>query len=421
MERRGLKLPLLIGGATTSKPHTSVKIAPAYSQPVVHVLDASRAVPVVSALLSDEQRDAFAEKVRAEQKAAREQHAGTTAKLVTIDEARSKRVPWSLSAQDVPQPEFTGGRVLDDFPLHVIRDYIDWTPFFHTWELRGVYPKILDHEKYGEQARKLYADANALLDQIIAEKLLTARAVYGFFPANSDGDDVILWTDEKRESEHARLHFLRQQVEKQGNDAQNPYRSLADFIAPRTARLTHLTRSGAEEGIVPDHIGAFAVTTGIGLDELVKRFKADHDDYNAIMAEAVADRLAEAFAECLHARARREWGYGRVEKLSNEEMIEEKYRGIRPAPGYPACPDHTEKQTLWKLLNVEASAGIRLTESCAMWPGSSVSGWYFAHPDSRYFAVGKLGRDQIEDYAARKGITLAEAERWLGPWLNYAN
>jgi 5-methyltetrahydrofolate--homocysteine methyltransferase len=419
MERRGLKLPLLIGGATTSKPHTSVKIAPSYSQPVVHVLDASRAVPVVSALLSDDQRETFAAKNRAEQQAAREHHAGNAAKLITIDEARSKRAPWSLAAQDVPQPEFTGGRVLEDFPLHVIREYIDWTPFFHTWELRGVYPKILEHEKYGEQARKIYADANALLDRVIAEKLLTARAVYGFFPANSDGDDLILWADEKRESERTRLHFLRQQVAKEGRDSENPYRCLADFVAPRTARLTHLTRTGMEEGIVPDHIGAFAVTTGIGLEEMIKRFKADHDDYNAIMAEAIADRLAEAFAECLHERARREWGYGRAEKLSNEEMIEEKYRGIRPAPGYPACPDHTEKRSLWSLLDVEAATGIRLTESCAMWPGSSVSGFYFAHPDSRYFAVGKLGRDQVADYAARKGIELAEAERWLGPWLNY--
>jgi 5-methyltetrahydrofolate--homocysteine methyltransferase len=419
MERRKMKLPLLIGGATTSKPHTSVKIAPSYSQPVVHVLDASRAVPVVSALLSDEQREAFGNKNRAEQEAARAAHAGTAAQLVKIEDARQRRAPWSLAIQDVPQPEFTGARVLEDFPLHVIRDYIDWTPFFHTWELRGVYPKILDHPQYGEQARKLYADANALLDKIIAEKLITARAVYGFFPVNSDGDDVIVWADEARTKERTRLHFLRQQVAKEGKDAENPYRSLADFIAPRTAHLARLTGEGVSDAIVPDHIGMFAVTTGIGLDALVKRFKADHDDYNAIMAEACADRLAEAFAECLHARARREWQYGLDEALTNDDLIEEKYRGIRPAPGYPACPDHTEKRTLWELLDVEASTGIRLTENCAMWPGSSVSGFYFAHPDSRYFAVGKLGQDQVAEYANRKGIPLTEAERWLGPWLNY--
>lgn len=281
-----------------------------------------------------------------------------------------------------------------------------------------MYPKILDHEKYGEQARKLFADANAMLDRIIAEKSLTARAVYGFFPANSDGDDVILWTDEKRDTERTRLHFLRQQVEKEGNDRQNPYRCLADFIAPKDAKFAAFG-GDAPEGKVPDFVGGFAVTTGVGLDVLVKRFKEDHDDYSAIMAEAVADRLAEAFAECLHARVRREWGYGRSEHLSNEDLIWEKYRGIRPAPGYPACPDHTEKRTLWNLLDVETSVGIQLTESCAMWPGSSVSGLYFAHPDSRYFAVGKLGKDQVEDYAKRKGISLIEAERWLGPWLNY--
>jgi 5-methyltetrahydrofolate--homocysteine methyltransferase len=267
--------------------------------------------------------------------------------------------------------------------------------------LRGVYPKILDHEKYGEQARKIFTDANAMLDRVIAEKLLTARGVYGFLPANRIGDDIIVWTDETRTTERTRLHHLRQQVAKDNAD---PYRCLADFIA--------------EKG--DDYIAAFAVTSGIGLDELVKKFKAENDDYNAIMAEAVADRLAEAFAECLHKRVRNEWGYGKTEGLSNEDLIAEKYRGIRPAPGYPACPDHTEKQTLWKLLDVESATGMKLTESCAMWPGSSVSGFYFAHPESRYFAVGKLGKDQVADYAARKKMPLADAERWLGPWLNYA-
>jgi 5-methyltetrahydrofolate--homocysteine methyltransferase len=420
MERRGMKLPLLIGGATTSKAHTAVKIAPGYSRSVVHVLDASRAVPVVSALLSDEQKPAFVEKNQAEQDSLRTQHAGPATKIVSIDFAREHRAPWSLAPQDIPQPEFTGAHVLDDFPLTILRDYIDWSPFFHTWELRGVYPKILDHEKYGEQARKIFADANALLDRIIEEKLLHARAVYGFFPANSVGDDVIVWTDESRTQELTRFYFLRQQTEKTGKDAANPYRCLADFIAPIGSAPTELDpQSEIRNPQSKDHIGAFAVTSGVGLDELVKRIKADHDDYNAIMAEAVADRLAEAYAECLHARSRREWGYGRDERLSNVEMIEEKYRGIRPAAGYPACPDHTEKGTLWKLLDAEAKTGIRLTESYAMWPGSSVSGLYFAHPESRYFAVGKLGRDQLEDYAKRKATPLAEAERWLGPWLNY--
>jgi 5-methyltetrahydrofolate--homocysteine methyltransferase len=266
--------------------------------------------------------------------------------------------------------------------------------------LRGVYPKILAHEKYGEQARKLFAEAKAMLDDIIAHDLLTLRGAYGFFPANRDGDDLIVWTDETRTVERARLHHLRQQVAKENAD---PYRCLADFVAPAG----------------PDYVGAFAVTSGHGLDALVKKYRAAHDDYNAIMAEAIADRLAEAFAEWLHLRVRREWGYGRAEHLTNEQLIAEEYRGIRPAPGYPACPDHTEKRTLWQLLDVKARTAIQLTESCAMWPGSSVSGFYFAHPESRYFAVGKLGKDQVTDYAQRKGMTQAEAERWLGPWLNY--
>jgi 5-methyltetrahydrofolate--homocysteine methyltransferase len=263
------------------------------------------------------------------------------------------------------------------------------------------------------KARKLFADANALLDRIIKEKLITARAVYGFFPASSDGDDVIVWSDDSRSTELTRFHFLRQQVEKQGNDTANPYRCLADFVAPVGAKVA-ITHEPAR-----DYVGAFAVTAGVGLDELAARFKADHDDYNAIMAEALADRFAEAFAECLHQRVRREWGYGKGEKLTSDDLIAENYRGIRPAAGYPASPDHTEKQTLWSLLDVEAKTGIKITESYAMWPASSVSGLYFAHPDSRYFAVGKLGRDQVEDYAARKGVPIAETERWLGPWLNY--
>jgi 5-methyltetrahydrofolate--homocysteine methyltransferase len=294
-------------------------------------------------------------------------------------------------------------RVLKDFPLATLRDYIDWSPLFHAWELKGVYPRIFDDAQKGPQARQLFADANELLDRIIGEKLLRARAVYGLFPANAVADDIDLYTDGSRSNRAHRFHFLRQQANREGSE---PCRSLADFIAPKETGL-------------PDHIGAFAVTSGVGLHELRDRFRAEHDDYNAIMAEALADRLAEAFAEYLHKRVRDEWGYGCAERLTPEDLIHEKYRGIRPAPGYPACPDHTEKGTLWQLLKVECNTGIQLTESFAMLPGSSVSGLYFAHPESRYFSVGKIDRDQVEDYAQRKGISMAEAERWLGPNLNY--
>jgi 5-methyltetrahydrofolate--homocysteine methyltransferase len=403
MERQGFKLPLLIGGATTSKAHTAVKIATQYSEPVVHVLDASRAVPVTTSLLSDEAKPAFVAQHRAEYEALRKAHASPERKLISLEEARRKRTPIQFRAEDIATPEFTGVRVLDAFPLAVLREFIDWTPFFHAWELSGVYPRIFEHEKYGEQAKQLFAEANALLDTIIREKQLTARAVYGLFPANAVGDDVELYTDSSRTTVLERFHFLRQQALK---EAGNPCRSLADFVAPKETGL-------------PDHVGAFAVTSGIGLKELVDGFKAKHDDYNAIMAEALADRLAEAFAECLHKRVRDEWGYGREEKLSNAELIKEKYRGIRPAAGYPACPDHTEKGTLWKLLDVEKNTGMRITESFAMWPGSSVSGLYFAHPQSLYFGLGKIDRDQVEDYHRRKGMTVREVERWLGPNLNY--
>ena len=425
MKRLGMKQPLLIGGATTSKAHTSVKIAPHYDGSVIHVLDASRAVPVVSSLLSTDGRADFVAKNAVDQEALRQHHAGNAAALVSVEEARLKAP--KLDFGDLAKPEFTGVRVLTSdvsrearetaggapalpkstseistipVSLAELREFIDWTPFFHTWELRGVYPKILDHEKYGEQARKIFADANEMLDRFIAENALTARGIYGFFPANRVGDDIIVWTDGTRTTERTRLHHLRQQVAKDNAD---PYRCLADFVAVKG----------------DDYIAAFAVTSGGGLDELVKKFKAELDDYNAIMAEAVADRLAEAFAECLHRRVRNDWGFGKTENLSHDEIIHEKYRGIRPAPGYPACPDHTEKRTLWELLDVEAKTGIKLTENFAMWPGSSVSGFYFAHPESRYFAVGKLGADQLKDYAKRKVMSLTEAERWLGPWLNY--
>jgi 5-methyltetrahydrofolate--homocysteine methyltransferase len=403
MERQGFKLPLLIGGATTSRAHTAVKIAPHYSEPVVHVLDASRAVPVTTSLLSDEGRGEFVAQHRAEYAAVRKAYASQRSKTIPIEAARSRRTPIDWRPTDLPTPEFTGVRVLDSFPLATLRKFIDWTPFFHTWELKGVYPRILDDAKQGTQARLLFTEANALLDKIVEQNLLTARAVYGLFPANAVGDDVELYTDASRSRVHSTFHFLRQQAERDGRE---PCRSLADFIAPR-------------ESALPDHIGAFAVTSGFGLKDLCDGFRAHHDDYNAIMAEALADRLAEAFAECLHKRIRDEWGYGRAEHLTPEDMIHEKYRGIRPAAGYPACPDHTEKDALWRLLDVQARTGIELTESFAMWPGSSVSGLYFAHPEARYFSLGKIDRDQVADYHQRKGMTIEEAERWLAPNLNY--
>lgn len=398
MERKGLTLPLLIGGATTSKAHTAVKIAPNFNQPVVHVLDASRAVPVASNLISAEHKPKFAAQIREEYDRVRATHSSQTAKLLSIEASR-KNAP-KLNYDDLPKPEFTGLKTIEPTLAELV-PFIDWSPFFHTWELRGVYPKILQHEKHGEEARKLFADAQKLLEEIVSKKLIQPKAVYGFFPANRVGDDVELYTDETRSKVLAAFHFLRQQIEKGDG---TPNWCLADFVAPKGSR---------------DFIGGFAVTSGHNLKEIVEKYKADHDDYNAIMAEALADRLAEAFAEFLHKRVREEWGFGKKENLTPEDLIEEKYRGIRPAAGYPASPDHTEKGILWKLLDVEKKAGIKLTENFAMWPGSSVSGLYFAHPDAKYFAVGKLGRDQLLDYHLRKSMTLQEAEKWLGPWLNY--
>jgi 5-methyltetrahydrofolate--homocysteine methyltransferase len=403
MERQGFKLPLLIGGATTSRAHTAVKIAPHYSEPVVHVLDASRAVPVTTSLLSEDGNAAFVSEHRAAYEALRKKHSAPRQKLLSLETARQRRTPIEWRDEDLAQPEFTGVRVLDNFPLATLRDFIDWTPFFHTWELKGVYPRIFDHPEQGAQARQVFAEANELLDRIVEERLITARGVYGFFPAAATGDDVELYTDATRSQVRERLYFLRQQSEIEAN---KPCRSLSDFIAPRETGL-------------PDYIGAFAVTSGINLKALCDGFRAQNDDYNAIMAEAIADRLAEAFAECLHKRVRDEWGYGRGEALRIDELIHEKYRGIRPAPGYPACPDHTEKGTLWRLLNVEANTGMLITESFAMWPGSSVSGLYFAHPQSRYFSLGKVDRAQVADYAERKGMSVPEVERWLGQNLNY--
>ena len=403
MERQGFKTPLLIGGATTSRAHTAIKIAPHYSEPVVHVLDASRAVPVTTRLLSEDGKAAFVIEHRAEYERLRTLHSAPKQETLPIKAARARRTAIQFAAQDLAVPEAFGIRTMDDYPLKTLREFIDWSPFFHTWGLKGIYPRILDDARQGTEARKLFADGQTLLDRIIKEKLLTARGVYGLFRANAVGDDVELYTDETRGERVETFHFLRQQV---GRDGDKPCRSLADFIAPRETRLR-------------DSIGAFAVTAGIGAHELADTFRAAHDDYSAIMVEALADRLAEAFAECLHKHVRNVWGYGRDEKLTPQQLIEEGYRGIRPAPGYPACPDHTEKGTIWRLLDVEAATGMKITESFAMWPGSSVSGLYFAHPEARYFSLGKIGKDQVGEYAQRKGWRLEEAERWLGPNLNY--
>jgi 5-methyltetrahydrofolate--homocysteine methyltransferase len=402
MERRGMKMPLLIGGATTSKQHTAVKIAHEYSGPVVHVLDASRAVDVVSSLLGGK-REQFDLDNRAAQADTREKYANRAEKpLLSYQKARANRLRLDWESHEIASPWFVGRRYLDDVPLADIARYIDWTFFFSAWELKGRYPAILSHPEYGAAATELFEHARTLLDRIIDEKLLTARGVYGFWPANTDGDDIVVYTDDSRREELERLPMLRQQDVIADN---RPNRSLADFIAPR-------------ESGVPDYIGMFALTAGIGADDLVRRFEADLDDYHAIMVKAIADRLAEAFAEYLHAKARADWGYGKNERLSNEDLIAEKYRGIRPAPGYPACPDHTEKFKLFRLLDATRQ-GITLTESAAMLPAASVSGLYFSHPQAKYFNVGRIGRDQLESYAKRKGMTVEEAERWLSPNLSY--
>jgi 5-methyltetrahydrofolate--homocysteine methyltransferase len=402
LQREGFSAPLLIGGATTSKAHTSVKIAPHYDGPVVHVVDASRAAGVAGQLINPALKPDFTRQNREDQEKIRRQHASQAVPLLPLEEARRRATKIQWKPEDIARPEFTGTRLLPSVPLEELAPFIDWSPFFHTWELRGRYPAILDHPKYGAEARVLFDDARRLLDRITREKLLTARGVYGFFPANSEGDDVEVYSGGGRATALAVFHFLRQQIEKP--DGQ-PNLCLADFVAPRDAG--------------PDYLGAFAVTAGIGTEELAAQFKAAHDDYNAILTAALADRLAEAFAEYLHRRVRAEWGYGKNENLTVEQLIGEQYRGIRPAAGYPACPDHTEKRTLWQLLDVEAGAGIKLTDSGAMWPASSVSGLYFAHPQAKYFGVGKLGRDQMLDYHRRKGMDLRAVEKWLGPYLNY--
>jgi 5-methyltetrahydrofolate--homocysteine methyltransferase len=401
MEREGFKLPLLIGGATTSRAHTAVKIAQHYGASTVHVLDASRAVGVVSSLLGDDSREAFDKQTRADYARLREEHAAKSQekKLITIEEARANRPPIEWTGYTPPKPEFLGTRAystdlsmsLDDFIA-----YIDWSPFFHTWELRGRYPAIFDDPIVGKQARELFDDAQSLLNRIRTEKLLTARGVFAFWPAKSIGDDVEIFADDSRKEPLATFHFLRQQMKKPASQFNH---CLADYIAPNSI----------------DYLGGFAVTAGIGADELAAKFAADHDDYNAILTKALADRLAEAFAEFLHHEARVAWGFGRDEKLSQDELLREKYRGIRPAAGYPASPDHTEKRTLFDLLEAEKQTGITLTESFAMHPGASVSGLYFSHPDSKYFGVGKIGDDQVRDYAERKNVSVPYVEKWLGP------
>ena len=404
MQRLELDLPLLIGGATTSRAHTAVKVDPKYDGPVVWVKDASRSVPTAAALLNGERRKALLETQRTDYDALRARHATKQERpKQTLEGARENRTPIDWDDYQPPAPKQPGVHVLDDYDLAELRDYIDWQPFFNAWEMKGKFPDILNNPSTGEEARKLYDDAQHMLDRLIEGKWVTARAVFGFFPARAVGDDVEL-LDDSRSEVRAVLHQLRQQGE---HRAGVPNRCLSDFVAPADTEL-------------PDHVGAFAVTTGIGLEDKVREFRDDLDDYSAIMVEALADRLAEAFAERLHERVRTEfWGHEEAESLSNEDLIAERYRGIRPAPGYPACPDHTEKQTLWELLDVEESAGIKLTESMAMWPGAAVSGFYYSHPDSQYFVVGRLARDQVADYADRKGWTLAEAERWLSANLGY--
>ncbi|MGH2718096.1 MAG: vitamin B12 dependent-methionine synthase activation domain-containing protein, partial [Actinomycetota bacterium] len=424
MERQGFDVPLLIGGATTSKAHTAVKVAPAYEGPVVWVKDASRSVPVVSQLLSADQRPKLLAEVRAEYEVIRERHAlrGRKERYLPLEAARANRVAidWAsyrpprphlllaqardVSSEATPECCVSYVKALPSYPLAELAEYIDWGPFFNAWEMKGHYPQILTSPTKGDAARKLFADAREMLDCVIEERWLTANGVIGMFPAAAEGDDLVVYADERRATELARLHHLRQQSEHTDGI---PNKCLSDFVAP------------ASTG-VGDYVGGFAVTAGLGAPERVAAMKKANDDYGAIMLEALADRLAEAFAERLHQRVRKEfWGYDPDESVDLDGLVKERYRGIRPAPGYPACPDHTEKAALWQLLDAEANTGAQLTDSYAMWPGASVSGWYFSHPDSQYFTLGRVNRDQVADYAERKGWTLTETERWLSPNLAY--
>ncbi|HEY5078714.1 MAG TPA: vitamin B12 dependent-methionine synthase activation domain-containing protein, partial [Opitutaceae bacterium] len=405
MKRTGFTVPLLIGGATTSAAHTAVKIAPEYPPGVVHVLDASRVVNVVSSLFSPENKPAFLSDVGAKQAKQREEFAARRARkpLLPLSVARERRQAFDWASVDIPRPDFLGTRTFPSVDLETIVPFIDWGPFFSAWELHGRFPDILTDPVVGTEATKLLADAKALLARIVREKRFTANAVIGYWPCNSVGDDVVVYSVEGRSGVATTFHMLRQQLEKPSGQFNH---CLADFIAPR------------ESGRI-DYIGGFAVTAGHGVEKFAAEFRTATDDYSAIMSQALGDRLAEAMAEMFHKEARDACGFGRSENLTHAELIREKYRGIRPAPGYPACPDHTEKPILFRLLGAEAATGITLTESCAMSPASSVSGWYLNHPDSKYFGVGKLGRDQVQDYAKRKDWMIAEAEKWLGPYLDY--
>ncbi len=406
MQRQGFNAPLLIGGATTSRVHTAVKIAPHYSQPVIWVKDASRGVGVASSLLSESLRAGYLTKHQAEYDEVRARHAGKqqNVRMLALAAARANKARIDWAGCTAPAPGRLGIQTLRNYPLDELTRYIDWSPFFITWELHGKYPAILKDEKVGKEASKLFSDAQAMLKRVIADRSLTANGVFGLFPANSvNDDDIEVYVDESRRELRTTLHTLRQQDEKPPG---RPNRALADFVAPKD--------SGKK-----DYIGAFAVCIA-GAEELAKKYEARHDDYNAILVKALADRLAEAFAERLHERVRKEfWGYARDENLANDSLIREEYAGIRPAPGYPACPDHTEKELLFKLIDATRNAGVKLTESYAMWPAAAVSGFYFAHPDSRYFAVGKIGKDQVEDYARRKAMDIRVVERWLSPNLGY--
>jgi 5-methyltetrahydrofolate--homocysteine methyltransferase len=421
MEREGFRLPLLIGGATTSRAHTAVKIAPHYRASTVHVLDASRAVGVVNSLLSEESRAEFDAKTREDYARLREDHAARTRKkkILVLKEARANRTPIDWNSYRPPKPEFLGVRAfasnLGTVSLRTLADYIDWSPFFHAWELRGRYPAIFEDQKIGKQARELFGDAQELLDRIIAKNLLIARGVHAFWRANSAGDDVDLYADDDRTKKFATFYFLRQQMQKPAGQFNH---CLADYVAPvSNPQLTRSSSAVADIPQLPDYLGGFAVSIH-GADELAEELKNQHDDYNAIMAKALADRFAEAFAEYLHKQARIAWGFGHDEQLSNADLIREKYRGIRPAAGYPACPDHAEKRTLFDLLDAENNAGVTLTESFAMHPGASVSGLYFSHPEAKYFGVGQIGQDQVVDYATRRGESIPAVEKRLAPNLD---
>ncbi|HFA48902.1 MAG TPA: methionine synthase [Bacteroidetes bacterium] len=410
MQRQGFSMPLLIGGATTSKTHTAVKIEPQYKGPVVHVLDASRSVAVASTLISSDEnaKNNFIIQTRAGYEKIRVQRANrtTSKKYISLKKARQNKVKINWEGYQPPKPKILGIKVFDDYSLEELSSYIDWTPFFSSWQMKGKYPAIFENEKTGGEAKKLFNDAQSMLRRIIDGKWLRAKAVIGLFPANAlENDSVEIYFSEKDKEVLARLHFLRQQAKYAEG---KPNICLSDFILPKAGFGN------------PDYIGAFAVTAGIGIEKWVKKFEADHDDYNAILLKSLADRLAEALAERMHERVRKEfWGYAQNEALEYGALVKEKYQGIRPAPGYPACPEHTEKRTLWKLLNVQENTGMELTESCAMYPAASVSGWYFSHPESKYFTIGQISKDQVEDYAERKGMTVAEAEKWLGSVLNY--